>query len=145
MQRYGKWGITVIAAPINLGSDKSQVSLEAGALSFYRLHIMALTSLEKSPLEEIIENRMLGAYLPFSFESTDYDDAFPNPNSFLENLWTIRTSLFSSRKRGMCFGKLLSTAVPNLQQLHLMTKNILHTKWLHLTLLIFRRLKMVLL
>lgn len=72
-------------AAIQLFSNMPQSSLKADPLSIYPIYNMALNCFKKSLREQMIENRTIVFRLPFSFDSTNADDGFPNLNFFHKN------------------------------------------------------------
>lgn len=98
-------------AAVQLSSDKSHVSLKAGTLSIYPLHIRTLNFLEKCRWVQTIENRTLVAYLPFFHESTNDHDRFPSLNPFQKNYG--RAELLQSPHKSVecAFEELLFTAL----------------------------------
>lgn len=59
---------------LQIFSDKSQIALKAGTLSFYPLHMTLINFTEEARRCHIVERRTVVAYLPVTFQHADSDD-----------------------------------------------------------------------
>lgn len=74
-----------LVVAVEMCGNEFRVSLGDGTLPFYQLLLTNLKFLEKSRWEQAIENRMLVAYLPVSYNSPKADNAFYNLDPFQES------------------------------------------------------------